>query len=196
MQLSVKGKRLGVGEALRGHVDELLPPTIDKYYKNPTDSQVAMAKEGKSFRAEIVVHVGKGIIVQGHASIEDAYAAVDVETARASKRLRRYRCRLRDHHCGKDVKATSLRALQYVTEPEMSVSEEADKNDQPITVAETETFIETLSVSEAVTRVDLSSEHAVLFRNSKSGGVNVVYLRSDGNIGWIESDVDDGGPAS
>jgi ribosomal subunit interface protein len=196
MQLSVKGKQLDVGEALRGHVEDMLPPAIEKYFENPTDAHVTIAKEGKSFRADIVVHVGKGISVQGHASAEDAYAAVDIAAAHISKRLRRYKRRLRDHHRGKDAKAASLPALQYVIEPEFSVSEEAVENDQPIIVAETETSIETLSVSEAVMRMDLSSEHAMLFRNSKSGGVNLVYVRSDGNIGWIDPGLIEGGSAS
>lgn len=196
MQLSVEGKQLDIGEGLRAHVDEMLPRAIKKYSENPADAKITTAKEGKSFRADIVVHFGKGVIVQGHASAEDAYAAVDVGTAHVSKRERRYKRRLRAHHCGKDVKAASLRALQYVIEPELSVSEEANKNDQLIIVAETETFIETLSVSETVMRMDLSSEHALLFRNSKIGGMNFAYVSSDGNIGWIEPSVDDGGPAS
>jgi hypothetical protein len=86
--------------------------------------------------------------------------------------------------------------LQHVIEPELSVSEEANKNNQLIIVAETETFIETLSVSKTVMRMDLSSEHALLFRNNKSGGMNFAYVSSDGNIGWIDPSVDDGGPAS
>ena len=125
MQLSVKGKQLDVGAALRGHVEDMLPPAIEKYFENPTDAHVTLAKEGKTFRADIVVHVGKGITVQGHASAEDAYAAIDVATVHVSKRLRRYKRRLRDHHRGKDAKAVNMPALQYVIEPGFDVSEEA-----------------------------------------------------------------------
>ncbi|MBT5111357.1 MAG: ribosome-associated translation inhibitor RaiA [Rhodospirillaceae bacterium] len=196
MQLSVKGKQLDVGAALRGHVEDMLPPAIEKYFENPTDAHVTLAKEGKTFRADIVVHVGKGITVQGHASAEDAYAAIDVATVHVSKRLRRYKRRLRDHHRGKDVKAIHMPALQYVIEPGFDVSEEAPENDQPVIVAEMETSIETLSVSEAVMRMDLSNEHALLFRNSKTDGINMVYVRSDGNVGWIDPSANEGGSAS
>ncbi|MBL4721373.1 MAG: ribosomal subunit interface protein, partial [Alphaproteobacteria bacterium] len=53
MQLSIKGKQLDIGAALRGHVEDLLPPAITKYFENPTSAQVTFAKEGKTFRADI-----------------------------------------------------------------------------------------------------------------------------------------------
>lgn len=48
------------------------------------------------------------------------------------------------------------------------------------------TAIETLSVSDAVMKMDLSFQPVVMFRNSKTGSLNVVYRRSDGNVGWID----------
>ena len=56
----------------------------------------------------------------------------------------------------------------------------------PLVIAENEAEIETLTVSEAVFRLDLGAHPAMMFRNSANGGLNVVYRRPDGNIGWIE----------
>ena len=50
--------------------------------------------------------------------------------------------------------------------------------------------IATLSVSEAVMRMDLADLPVVMFRNSASGRLNVVYHRGDGNIGWIDPSED------
>jgi hypothetical protein len=41
-------------------------------------------------------------------------------------------------------------------------------------------------VGEAVMQLDISTVAFVLFRNSRDGGLNVVYRRDDGNIGWID----------
>jgi hypothetical protein len=49
-----------------------------------------------------------------------------------------------------------------------------------------QTHIETLSVGEAVMRMDLADQPALMFRNSAHGGLNMVYLRNDGNIGWVD----------
>ena len=53
-------------------------------------------------------------------------------------------------------------------------------------VAEVQTEITRLSVSEAVMRMDLADQSVLMFRNSGSGEFNVIYRRSDGNIGWID----------
>ena len=53
-------------------------------------------------------------------------------------------------------------------------------------IAEQVTEISLLSVGEAVMRMDLADQPVLMFRNSTSGELNVVYRRSDGNIGWID----------
>ena len=53
-------------------------------------------------------------------------------------------------------------------------------------IAETQTEIAHLSVGDAVMRMDLADQPALMFRNSITGELNVVYRRSDGNIGWID----------
>ena len=198
MQLSVTGKQLDVGDALRSHIEQALPASVAKYFENATDSQVTLSRDGKQFRADITVHAGKRIVIQGHAVAADPYAAFDGATDHVSKRLRRYKRRLRDHHKRSVGHETSERALQYVlaAEPEPPTTTETEapaENDKPIIVAEAETELETLSVGEAVMRMDLRELSTMMFRNSAHGGLNTVYRRGDGNIGWIDPHV---GPAS
>jgi hypothetical protein len=47
-------------------------------------------------------------------------------------------------------------------------------------------LIETLTVRDAVMRMDLAFQQVLMFRNSKNGAFNVVYRRTDGHIGWID----------
>ena len=53
-------------------------------------------------------------------------------------------------------------------------------------VAEMTAEIATLTVGEAVMRMDLADQAVLMFRNRGHGGLNVVYRRNDGNIGWID----------
>ena len=57
---------------------------------------------------------------------------------------------------------------------------------QPVVVAEMTTAIETMTVGEAVMRMDLADVPALVFQNSAHGGINVVFRRNDGNVGWID----------
>ena len=56
----------------------------------------------------------------------------------------------------------------------------------PVIIAESLTSVETLSVADAVMRLDLTDDPVMVFTNAGSGKTNVVYRRSDGNIGWVD----------
>lgn len=190
MQLSVNGKQLDIGNSLREHIEREVPTIIEKYFANPTDADVTVSKEGATFRTDIAVHVGTGIVVQGHARSTDAYASFDEAAEHIAKRLRRYKRRLRDHHRERGAKENALNAAQYILAPEEDVEEpdaaERAEPDQPVIIAEMQTRIETLSVGEAVMRMDLAGLPALMFRNSAHGGLNMIYMRADGNIGWVD----------
>jgi len=186
MQLSVNGKQLDIGDALRGHIEDSLPDIVTKYFENPTDAHVTMTRQGKEFRADITVHVGKGIMVQAHGGSEDPYAAFDTAAVHVAKRLRRYKRRLRDHHRGRDDTSDAVEAQHYVLQPHGEETDDTSPSELPVIVAEMTTDIELLSVGEAVMRMDLSGQPALMFRNKAHGGTNMVYVRNDGNIGWID----------
>jgi hypothetical protein len=124
-------------------------------------------------------------LIQGKGEGGDAYGAFEGSLARIAKQLRRYKRRLSDHH--KTTAAEDyLQALQYVIETEQEDLEHEPDTGQPTIIAEMETHIATLTVSEAVMRMDLADVSVVMFRNSANGVLNVVYNRTDGNVGWID----------
>ena len=61
-----------------------------------------------------------------------------------------------------------------------------DDHAQHVVIAEMTTAIDTLTVSEAVMRLDLAELPALMFRNRAHGGLNMIYRRQDGNVGWID----------
>ncbi|MBM3613474.1 MAG: ribosomal subunit interface protein, partial [Alphaproteobacteria bacterium] len=73
----------------------------------------------------------------------------------------------------------------YILAAPVTETDEADSL-QPVVIAEMETKVPELSVGEAVMQMELSGQKLLVFRNEGHGGVNVVYLRDDGNIGWID----------
>jgi ribosomal subunit interface protein len=185
MQVSVTGKQIDVGEALRSHVATTLDSLVAKYFGNALEAAAVFAREAHLFHCDIAVHVGREIAVNSHGESDDAYAAFDLACERMGKRLRRQKRRLRQHHVRSAEPAVP--AMSYVVTPE-EPDESGDINgeDQPLVIAEMETGVPTLSVSEAVMRIDLGEEPALLFRNRGHGGLNLVYRRTDGNIGWVD----------
>ena len=184
MEISVKGKHLDVGVALRGYVEDQLQNTVAKYFNRAVDGTVVISREGRMFRVDISVHAGRGMVMQGGGTADEAYAAFDGALGHIAKRLRRYKRRLCNHHKMRGPEETSA-AQQYIIAVE-SDDEEVPEDAQPAIIAEMEHEISTLTVGEAVMRMDLADVPVMMFRNRGHGGLNVIYRRDDGNVGWID----------
>ena len=187
MQLSVKGKQLNVGDALRSHVSDSLSHILDKYFGDAIEVDVTISRDGHMYRAVVAAHVGRGIQVQAQGDADQPYPAFDTAAEHLAKRLRRYKSRLRDHHKHSGPSVETLLAQQYIlaADDERQAAEDEIEG-KPAVVAEMTTEIASLTVSEAVMRMDLADQPALMFRNTSHGGLNMIYRRSDGNIGWID----------
>lgn len=190
MKLSVSGKQIDVGDALRQHVEKALEGAVGKYFDAAIDGTVQFSREAHLFCCDIQVHARRGIFMQAEADANEIYAAFDLALERIAKRLRRYKRRLRDHHqtAGSEIQATA--AAQYLlagngADESESHAEEPSKLD-PVVVAEMQTRLLTLTVGEAVMHLDLIGQPAMMFRNAAHGGLNMVYRRNDGNIAWVD----------
>lgn len=186
MQLTVKGKQIDVGDALRQHIDKNLRSEIEKYFGSALEARVVMSRDAVMFTADIDVHVGRDIDVQASGEADDAYAAFDNACTRIAKQLRRYKRRLRDHHKTAARTEEVLSAQYYVLAPEPEEEGAEPVGDDALIVAEMTTEIPTLTPRDAAMRMDLAGKTVLMFRLASNGRLNVVYRREDGNIGWID----------
>lgn len=189
MQLSIHGKQMDLGDALRTHIGDKLEDINHKYFNRAIEAIVTLSPEGHAFvKTHISIRVGKDIMVMSDAQDTDPYASFDTACDKVAKQLRRYKKRLRDHHERLEEEAF-IQAQHSVLSPEPEAiddNHEEPETHEPVVVADMITNIQTMSVSEAVMRLDLSGENAMLFRNAQHDGLNMVYRRTDGNIGWVD----------
>jgi hypothetical protein len=94
--------------------------------------------------------------------------------------------RLKDHHDSRIEPVRQRAAANYVIAASKGREEGEPKGLSPVIIAENSSDVPELSVGEAVMQLDISTVAFVLFRNARDGGLNVVYRRDDGNIGWID----------
>jgi len=174
---------MDVGDSLRSHVGAQLPESVTKYFANSMEGHVVFTREGPGFRTDCSVHVGAGMTLQSRGEAGEALASFDDALERLEKQLRRYKRRLRDHH--KSPRAETTTVPSYVLAPEEENAAE-DPDGSPLIIAETTTDLPTVTVGVAVMRMDLADAAVQVFHNSAHGGLNVVYRRADGNIGWID----------
>jgi ribosomal subunit interface protein len=188
MKVAVTGKQLDVGDALRSHVEQVLEGSVKKYFTQSIEANVTISKVAHLFRADCSVHIGHGMYLQSQGEAPEVYAAFDSATEKLETRLRRYKRRLTNHHKSKDNNGERYEAASYVLASEDEHAEEPE-NLQPVIIAEMTTEIPEATVGEAVMRMDLADAATLVFRNRAHGGLNVVYRRPDGNIGWIDPQV-------
>lgn len=102
MQISVTGKQLDLGQALKAHVSDRLTAVVGKYFDAALDAQVIFSREAHLFHAECRVHVGAGIFMQAEAEADEIYASFDAALIHLEQQLRRDKRKRRNHHAGAD----------------------------------------------------------------------------------------------
>ncbi len=186
MRYQISGKQIDIGEALQTHVQQELSEMLGKYAGRPTDATVVFSKSGHENVCEATVHLSTGLTAQAKAHENEIYAAFDSCSEKMDKQLRRYKRRLKDHHKERSQPVELSQASSYILAGTAETEESEPESLQPMIVAEMETNIPSLSVGEAVMQMELATAPVLVFRNEGNQGINVVYRRDDGNIGWID----------
>ena len=187
MQITIQGKQIDLGTALREHVQDKMEEVNSKFFNHATFATVTFSREGHGHglvKTHITLQVGKNIKVLADATEGDAYISFDRASEKIAEQLRRYKNRLRDHHDRIEMLPDGDSAREHVLAD--GHNDDSQHSDNPPIIAEMTTNIETLSVSEAVMRMDLADQPALLFRNASHDGLNMVYRRPDGNVGWVD----------
>ncbi|MFN4024470.1 MAG: ribosome hibernation-promoting factor, HPF/YfiA family [Hyphomonas sp.] len=191
MQIQITGRHMELGEALRGRIEEGLEAAVSKYFNRTGEANVFVSQQGPFVEVDCNVHLPSGIVLQSTGKANDPYAALEVSLDKMEKRVRRYKRRLKDHHSnGQPALPAQAVAEMLIQVPADDAEESEDagleNGDAPLTVAETQVQIRTMSVSEAVMQLELQDVPALMFRNASHDGLNMVYRRPDGHIGWVD----------
>jgi len=186
MRYQISGKQIDIGTALQTHVEQELNVMVKKYAERPTDANVIFSRAASEFVCEATVHLSTGLTATAKAHAHEIYAAFDACSAKMEKQLRRYKRRLKDHHRDRPEPVELFGASSYILASKEQAEDTEPETLQPIIVAEMETKIPSLSVGEAVMQMELAGAPVLVFRNEGKDGLNVVYRREDGNIGWID----------
>lgn len=186
MRYQISGKHIDIGEALTTHVKAEVGELIEKYAQRPTDCTVVFSKSAHEFICEATIHLSTGLSIQSRGTATEIYAAFESARERMDKQVRRYKRRLRSHNTSRTAPVEFGEASSYILARSDDVEDAETDTLAPVVIAEMETRIPSVTVGEAVMQMELAGQKLLVFRNEGHGGVNVVYRREDGNIGWID----------
>jgi ribosomal subunit interface protein len=189
LQVQIAGKKIEIGAALQERIALGLEDRVSKYFDRAGEAVVTVSKPGWAFNVDCSVHLPSGITLQAHGEGDDPYAAFEQLLDKIEKRVRRYKSRLRNHRA-KEPMPAQIGAERIILVPpeETDDSDDSgmDEGDAPVIVAESDTSIRTMTVSMAVMQLELAENPALMFRNAAHGGLNMVFRRADGNVGWVD----------
>ena len=189
MTLRISGKSISVGDALRSRVSERTDEVLRKYFDGNYSGHITLSKDGFGFRTDCALHLDSGITLEADSNATDAYASADQALLMIEKRLRRYKSRLKDRSARKTYAANA--ALADIDAPSYVIEAPAEGDEEvtaysPVIIAEATTSLKRFSVSEAVMELDLTGAACLVFQHGSSGRVNIIYRRSDGNVGGVD----------
>lgn len=187
MQVRVAGHQVETGESLQTRVNERIEAIADKYFDRAIAANVTFGKGPyDDFTCEIVAPVPQGVVLKASGRAAEARIAFEGAADKIERQLSRYMKRLRERRAsGNGGAAPELvedAGYTIFAQPETAAEPPAS----PAIIAETRVDIPDATVSDAVMMLDLRNTNALMFKNMKSGTLNMVYRRDDGTIGWVE----------
>ena len=172
MQITVSGKQVELSDALRTRVADSLNTVAGKYFDGALEANVTFSRARSFFTCDINVHAGRGLTLRGEGEAADANSAFDDAAEHIAKRLRRYRRRVNEHARDLAHRERPQAARQYILRQEDELPQappDGQAEAFATVIAETATTIDTLTVSEAVMRLDLADQQVMMFLNSTTG---------------------------
>jgi ribosomal subunit interface protein len=190
MTIQITGKNVEVGDAFQKYAGDKIRAVLQKYLAREVDGHIRLEREREVFKTSCSVRLTNGLLLEAHGEGGDAYGSIDSAAHRLETRVRRYKGRIKSHSSA----AAAARRTAGIEAPDHIVSlNDDDQPDQdganPLIIAEGQRNISHMTVGEAVLQLDLSEASFMIFRNAAHGGLNVVYRRNDGHIGWIDADL-------
>ena len=186
MKIDISGQNLDTGESFRDYAENNLQKSIDKYFDRAIAGSVILKKSLNNFSVKIIVTLTRRTKLETSGNSSDAHAAFDIALGKAEKRLRRYKRRLKDYRAKGDKKELIF-AQETVLDSKDDFEEEMNNEDgMPPVLMELSYNIEEMTTEEAIMKFDLENLNALMYRNVSHQGLNMLYRRNDGAIGWVD----------
>lgn len=180
MQISVTFRHVDSSEALKDYAVRKLSK-MDKYLDTPLEANVVLGIEKFRHQADITI-IGDGLKIKGREETGDMYSAIDLAMEKIEKQLKRFRERPRSLKSGRNMKALAAR-LNVIDA--QSISDQST----PAIIRSRSVEAKPMDIEEAVMQLKSGNDEILVFTNSQSTNLNILYRRRDGNFGLIEPEV-------
>ncbi|MFO0725187.1 MAG: ribosome-associated translation inhibitor RaiA [Myxococcota bacterium] len=187
MKISVTFRHMNSTEALRAYAEEKISK-VAKLLNDTCEAHVVLSVERHVHYCHVELITGGAFRVRADEKSEDMYQSIDLASDKLAKQVKRYREKVRDHR-GTEVRASRELPHQVFRAPTRTDEGEELANEKPH-VLRTETITaHTMTVDDALVKMDLLNSDFLVFTDQKNNQVSVMYRMPDGSYGLIEARV-------
>ncbi len=179
MQIQFLFKNFEPSEHLRKYARRRMEKLSRFFGRNPAlEAQVTLSVDKFRHRADFLL-TGEGINITAVEQSEDMYASIDLALDKLSAQVKKFIAKNRDQwrKARKDVTIDVF--TEPVPEDESTITDRGDEH----------YFPKPMSPDEAAMQLDVKDYDFVVFRNSETDRINVIYLRKNGGFGLIDPGV-------
>ncbi len=174
MQTNVTFKNVDPSTHLKTYLQEKLD-RLDKFLDNPAEANVVLSVEKHRHIAEVNVG-GDRLNIIGKEETTDMYSAIDMVVGKLEKQIKKGKQKIRDHRGAARSKAMEMEAAAAPAGDEAATADIVVQNID----------YKPMDVEEAAMQMGLVDDSFLVFTNSRTSRVNVIYRRNDGHFGLIQ----------
>ncbi len=175
MEILVRGEKVETTKAINDYVKEKLSK-LEKYIDNPENvrANVVFKVRNHSQKVEVTIPLKK-LILRAEEEREDVYAAVDVVVDKIERQIRKNKTKIQSRKVvdNKDI------LVDFIDE---------DEPEDNVIVKRKKIEFKPMSEEEALLQMELLGHSFYLFKDSSTMKPTLIYKRSDGNYGVIETE--------
>lgn len=176
MQISVSFRNVDPSDHLKGYAENRMA-RLKKYMDEPIEIYLVLSIQKFRHTADVTISAN-GMKIKAQEETGDLYSAIDMVLDKVEKQVKRHREKVKEH------KAEGM--TKGLTE-EKKTGEEKEVEEEVPQIVKTERILaKPMDVEEASLQLKLSNSEFMVFTNSKTRLINVLYRRKDGNFGLIE----------
>lgn len=179
MEVKINFSNLEPSDAIKEYAENKIAKKLKRYIEEPVAIQVTLALEKLTHIVKVNLNAN-GFLIHVEEKDSNIYSAIDLVSDVLERKLKKYFDKLKD----KKNKSNRNKSL-LIKEEIVSLLEEGQPKREVIKVKNYE--IKPMDLEEAVMQMDLLNRDFLVFINSETDKVNVIYKRKDNNYGLIEA---------
>lgn len=178
MQVVVTFRRMDTSDALRDYALEKTG-RLSKYLSEPVEVHWFLSVEKIRHIADATV-VAMGVTIKAQESTQDMYSAIDAVADKLEKQVRKHKEKVKDHKTHNTPQA-GVRFEPSAAGPPQAGSQRAR------VVKKENQFVKPMSVEEAAMQMEVVDNDFLVFTDSTTSNINVIYRIKGGDYGLIEA---------